>query len=188
MHMSRGVAAAIGAVALAAVVTTAGPATAATRTTESGPGWHWVHEAWQPAPQQDLVLPAARYCGSFDLRATAVSQDVRSKVLSRWDNGTPKDTYYAGPLIEKMTNVTTGRSKDYDMGGDALESDTSAGALRTYQTFGPVGVAMPIGESKGLPSGDYVLDGYHLIQFNADGTRDVKVALGPALDVCAELG
>ena len=188
MQMSRGVAATIGAVALAAGVMSAGPASAATRATGGGTGWHWVNEAWQPAPQTDAVLPAARYCGSFDLKATAVSQDVRSKVLSRWDNGKPKDTYYSGPLIEKVTNTTTGKSKDYNMGGDALESDTSAGALRTYQTFGPVGVGMPIGESKGLPAGYYVLGGYHLVQFNADGTREVKVALGRATDLCTELG
>lgn len=187
MNVSCGVAATVGVAALTAGMVSAGPATAATRAT-GGQGWHWVNEAWQPAPQGDAVLPAARYCGSFDLKATAVSQDVRSKVLSRWDNGKAKDTYYTGPLLEKVTNTATGKSKDYDMGGDALESDTSAGALRTYQTFGPVGVGMPIGESKGLPAGYYVLGGYHLIQFNADGTREVKVALGTATDLCTELG
>lgn len=196
MRMSRGVTATVGAVVLAGGLMQAAPATASTSATAgasvhavaSGTGWHWVHEPWKPAPQGDLTLPAARYCGSFDLTLTAVTQDVRGKVLSRWDNGTPKDTYYTGPLTVEATNDTTGKAKSYDMGGDAIESDTAAGALRDYQTFGPVGMGMPIGASKGLPPGYYVLDGYHLTQFNADGTREIKVALGAATNLCTDLG
>jgi len=179
---------AIGAAALAAGVICAAPAAAATSGSTGTAGWHWVHEGWQPAVQGDLTLPAARYCGTFDLKLVAVSQDVRGKVLSRWDNGTPKDTYYTGPLTTKAINEATGKSKDYFMGGAALESDSPAGAIQTYQTFGPVGVGMPAGASQGLSAGFYVVRGYHEIRFNADGTREVTVAKGPATNICTQLG
>lgn len=188
MRLSRGVTATIGAVALAAGVAQAAPAAAAPTSAGSGPGWHWVHEGWQPAPQGDLTVPAARYCGTFDLALNSVSEDVRGKVLSRWDNGKPKDTFYTGPLITKAVNLTTGKSKNYDMGGNALETDYPTGNLETYRTYGPVGVGMPVGASKGIAPSYYVMDGYHVIQFNADGSeRTLTVSHGTETDICAAL-
>lgn len=188
MRMSRGATAAIGAAALAAGMVQAAPAQATAPSAAGGTGWHWVDEGWQPYVQTDYTYPAARYCGSFDLRTTVVTQDIRSKVLSRWDNGTAKDTFYSGPLTIKATNATSGESQDYDMGGDAIESDNSSGAMQTYQMIGPVGMGMPIGTSKGLPAGVYVLNGYHLVRFDADGTRTLEVALGSETNICTALG
>lgn len=188
MRLSRGVTATIGAVVLAVGTAQAAPAVAAPRANEGTPGWHWVNEGWEPAPQGDNTLPAARYCGTFDLELDSISDDVRSKVLSRWDNGTPKDTYYTGALTVRAENLSTGKAKDYDMGGDMLASNYSTGNPHIYQLFGPVGIGMPIGASKGLPASYYVVDGYHVLRFNADTTqRTLTVKLGSETDICAAL-
>lgn len=186
MRMSRGVGSLVGAAMLAVGVVQATPAVAAPRAAEHATGWHWVHEGWQPAPQEDLTLPAARYCGTFDLKLSAVSQNVRGKVLSRWDNGKAKDTYYSGPLTTRAENLTTGKAKNYDLGGEALETDYPSGNLETYRMFGPVGIGMPVGASKGLPAGYYAVDGYHVVRFNADDSqRTLTTSYGTEADICA---
>lgn len=186
MRLSRGITATIGVAALAVGVAQTAPAVATPRAAGSGTGWHWVHEGWKPAPQGDLTLPAARYCGTFDLKLSAVTQDVRGKVLSRWDNGTPKDTFYSGPLTTRAENLTTGKAKNYDLGGEALETDYPTGNLQTYRMFGPVGIGMPAGASKGLPAGYYAVDGYHVVRFNADNTeRTLTRSYGTETDICA---
>lgn len=188
MRVSRVTALAVGAALLVGGTVQAAPAHATTSAGTPRMGWHWVHEGWQPYNQEGGIDPAARYCRTFDLKATVVSQGIRQKVLSRWDNGNAKDTYYTGPLIMKETNTSTGKSKNYDMGGDAIETDNPDKAMVLYQTFGPVGIGMPIGASAGYPAGDYVMSGYHALRFNSDGTRDLIVNLGPITDMCAELG
>jgi hypothetical protein len=187
MQILRGMAATVGAALLIGGTVQAAPARAATPT-GTGSGWHWVHEGWQPYDQADGTDPAARYCGSFDLKDTVVRQDIRSKVLSRWDNGVAKDTYYTGPLTMKVTNTSTGKSKNYDMGGDAIETDNSSGAMRIYRMIGPVGMGMPIGASTGLPPGVYVMSGYHEVRFDSDGTRTLTAAFGPVVNLCTDLG
>lgn len=188
MWMSHGVAATIGAAVLAVGTAQAAPAVAAPRANDGTSGWHWVNEGWEPAPQGDNTLPAARYCRTFDLELDSISEDVRSKVLSRWDNGKPKDTYYTGPLTVRAENLTTGKAKNYDMGGDALESDYPTGNWHVYRTHGPVGIGMPIGASRGMPASYYVMDGYHVLRFNADNTeRTLTVRRGPETDICAAL-
>ncbi|WP_446666132.1 hypothetical protein [Flexivirga sp. B27] len=194
MKISRGLTATVGAAVLAAGMTTgmataaAAPAGTAGYVTAGGTGWHWVNEGWEPAPQGDTTLPAARYCKTFDLALDTVSADVRGKVLSRWDNGNAKDTYYTGPLITRAVNLTTGKAKNYDMGGDMLETDYPDKTPHVLQMWGPVGVGMPIGASRGMPPSYYVFDGYHVVRFNAAGTeRTATVKLGPETDLCAAL-
>lgn len=188
MRLTRGAAAAIGVVVLAAGVAQAAPAEAATTATTGGSGWHRVHEGWTPVTQPDVTFPAARYCGSFDLKSTVVSQDIRAKVTSRWDNGVPRQTLYVGPLTMKVTNTSTGESKNYFMGGDAIETDDATGAMETYQMMGPVGFGMPIGSSHGIAPGAYVFQGFHVVQFADDGSRTLTRSSGPAIDLCTELG
>ncbi len=186
MRMSRGVTATIGSVVLAMGAAQAAPVAAAPRASADGTGWHWVTEGWQPAPQGDETLPAARYCRTFDLKLSAVTQDVRSKVLSRWDNGKPKDTFYAGPLTTRAENLTTGKAKNYNMGGDAWETDYPTGMLHTYRMIGPVGMGMPVGASAGLSPSFYVMNGYHVVQFNTDDSRrTLTVSVGTETDICA---
>src|SRR5918994_943790 len=99
-----------------ATVAVLAPAPAATAADE---GWHPVTEQWQPYPEGPLLLPAERYCGDFDVRSTPVLQDVRYRVVTRWDSGGARDTEYTGPLLVDATNTTTGATVRLDLSGRA---------------------------------------------------------------------
>jgi hypothetical protein len=148
--------------------------------------WYPVQEAWQPYPEGELSLPAARYCGDFDVLSTPVEADVRSKVVSRWSSGGPRVTWYAGPLVVDATNTTSGTSVRLDLSGYARTVQRPDGSLATYETLGPVGFGWPTG-SVGLPQGYYVFRGRHIVEFPVGEPRRLVVDQGPETDVCALL-
>lgn len=171
-------------VAVAATVPllAAAPAHAAT------PGWHAVQEPWTSVTQEAITYPAAKYCGTFDLSAVPISQDIKAKVLNRWDNGTARQTVFAGPLTERLTNTSTGANVTTDVGGTAIETDRADGSIAHYLMLGPVGVGMPIGTSRGLAPGVYRVNGVHQLDFATDGTRTMSLKLGSAVNECTALG
>lgn len=150
-------------------------------------GWHGVREAWTPVTQEPLTYPAAKYCGDFDLSATPVGQHIEAKVISRWDNGTARQTIYAGPLTERLTNDSTGKSVTTNVGGTAIETDRADGTIEHYLMLGPVGVGMPIGTSRGLPAGVYRVDGLHQLDFGTEGTRTMSIKVGSEVNECTAL-
>ena len=150
------------------------------------PGWHPVAEQWQPYPEGELLLPAGRYCDGFDVRSTPVRQDVRSRVVTRWDSGGARDTEYTGPLLVDATNTTTGKTVRLDLSGRAETLQRPDGSLAVYETDGPVGFGWPTG-SVGLPQGYYVFRGRHVVRFPVDATRELVVDQGTESDVCAML-
>jgi hypothetical protein len=160
---------------------TVAPATASTQE-----DWQPVQEAWQPYPESELLLPADRYCGDFDVRSTPVFSDVSSRVLSRWESGGARETIYSGPLQVEATNTTTGQSVELDLSGFARTKQRPDGSLARYEALGPVGFGWPTG-SVGLPQGYYVFDGQHVVRFPQDGPRRLVVDDGSETDVCALL-
>lgn len=150
-------------------------------------GWHPVSEVWTPVTQPAVTYPAAKYCGTFDLSATPVRQGIEAKVLSRWDNGTARQTVFAGPLIEKLTNTASGASTTIDVGGTAVETDRADGTIEHYLMLGPVGVGMPIGTSRGLTPGVYRVNGVHELDFGTDGTRTMSLTVGSEVNECTAL-
>ena len=169
--------------ALAAVAALSPVATTAASAEE---GWHSVQESWQPYPEGELFLPAARYCGDFDVRSTPVFQDVQYRVTSRWESGGARDTEYTGPLLVDATNTTSGESVRLDLSGRAQTLQRPDGSLATYETHGPVGMGWPTG-SVGLPQGYYVLRGRHMVEFPEAAPRRMLVDQGTETDVCALL-
>ncbi|AKU18307.1 hypothetical protein [Luteipulveratus mongoliensis] len=156
-----------------------GPASAA--------GWHDVHERWAPYVESALTLPAARYCGTFDLKSEPVIQDIRVKVLQRWDNGKPRQEKYVGPLIVRVTNLSTGASSHQNLSGHATVLYRADGTMESYEMNGPVGMGFPAG-SDGLSQGFYRLTGHHLVTFDADGTRHLALDHGAELNLCNVVG
>jgi hypothetical protein len=150
------------------------------------PGWHPVAEQWHPYPEGELLLPAGRYCDGFDVRSTPVRQDVRSRVVTRWDSGGARDTEYTGPLLVDATNTTTGKTVRLDLSGRAETLQRPDGSLAVYETDGPVGFGWPTG-SVGLPQGYYVFRGRHVVRFPVDAPRELVVDQGTESDVCAML-
>jgi hypothetical protein len=166
-----------------AAVSVLAPATGATAADE---GWHPVNEQWQPYPEDELFLPAGRYCDGFDVRSVPVFQDVRYRVVTRWDSGGARDTEYTGPLLVEATNTSTGETVRLDLSGRAETLQRPDGSLAVYETNGPVGFGWPTG-SVGLPQGFYVFRGRHVVEFPVGAPRELVVDQGTETDVCAML-
>ena len=147
-------------------------------------GWHPVQESWADYPEGELLLPAARYCGDFDVRSTPVFQDVRSRVTSRWASGGARTSEYTGPLLVDATNTASGATVRLDLSGRAETLQRPDGSLAVYETDGPVGFGWPTG-SEGLPQGYYVFRGRHVVEFPVGAPRRLVVDQGT--DVCALL-
>ncbi|MGA9716229.1 MAG: hypothetical protein WBQ48_10405 [Aeromicrobium sp.] len=145
--------------------------------------WHTVREPWQSYEVDELYLPADRYCGDFDLSATPVFQDVRQRVISRWNSGGPRETVYNGPLRTRNTNKTTGESVLSNLSGRAETIQREDGSLATYASTGPIGMGFPRG-SVGLDAGFYLFRGRHVVDFPAGHPRRLVVDRGTETNIC----
>src|SRR5689334_4082948 len=76
-------------------------------------------ERWQPYHEDALTLPAASYCGDFDLTSTPVEQRVRSRVLQRYESGAVRVQEFKGLLLVVVTNESTGDSVRRNLSGHA---------------------------------------------------------------------
>ena len=170
-------------VALAAITALAPAASSPAAASED---WHPVQESWQEYPEDELFLPADRYCGDFDVTSEPVFQDVQSRVTSRWDSGGARETEYTGPLLVDATNTTTGATVRLDLSGRAETLQRPDGSLAVYETKGPVGFGWPTG-SVGLPQGYYVFHGRHVVEFPVGEPRRLVLDQGTETDVCAML-
>ena len=167
-------------VATLVTVLVAGPLAAPASATDV---WQPVQEPWQPYTEGGLLLPAERYCGDFDLESTPVRQELRSRVLSRWQSGEPREVEYAGPLVVEAVNTTSGESVRLNLSGHAWVVLRPDGSLSRYETSGPVGMGFPTG-SIGLAPGFYRFTGRHVVEFPASGPRQMVLDQGTETDVC----
>ena len=142
-------------------------------------------EPWRPVVQEEWTAPAGRFC-DFPLSLRVVSQDIRGRVLDRYDDGAVRVEEFAGPLVVDFVNGDTGASVRRDAGGRAVAEYRPDGRYRTYAMFGPVGLGMPDGAT-GLPKGYYVVDGLHVVEFAESGARTVTTAYGTEDNVCGDL-
>jgi len=174
MHRSARVALASLALALAAPVLTSPSASGATA------------EAWQPYPEGPLTLPAARYCGDFDLRSTPVRQDVKSRVLERYDSGAVRVQEFTGLLLVEVTNLSTGARVQRNLSGHAILTYREDGSIATYEMRGPIGFGWP--QQDAYDRGFYVMNGHHVVGFDASGARTMLVDQGSEENLCDVLG
>ncbi|MEV7230582.1 hypothetical protein AB0M79_26700 [Polymorphospora sp. NPDC051019] len=138
-------------------------------------------EPWRPWIQEEWTAPAGRYC-SFPLEVRVVSQDIRVRVLARHPDGAVKREEFAGPLTVDFVNADTGASVRRDAGGSGAAEYRPDGSYAWYTIVGPAGFGFRAGD--GLPKGYYILDGLHVISFDADGTRRLAVGIGDRENVC----
>ncbi len=139
-------------------------------------------ETWQPYPEGPLTLPAARYCGSFDLRSTPVQQDVKSRVLERYASGAIRVQEFTGLLIVDVTNLSTGATVQRNLSGHAVVTFREDGSIATYEMRGPIGFGWP--QQDAYDRGFYVMNGYHVVTFDASGARSMLVDRGTEQNLC----
>lgn len=165
---------------LAILITLLLGATPARATTSGG---------WVPAPSAPFDAPAGTRC-DFAVHAEPVLDEVKTRVLARYPDGSTKREAYVGDLIFAVTNLATSRTIRVDIGGSALVDYARGGTLDTNSTWHLVGPAMfGFRENGGnRPRGIYVFDGVFRIAFDATGVKTVTRYQGIERNLCEELG
>lgn len=138
---------------------------------------------WERSPSDGFVSPAGDLC-RHALRSETLLDEVWVRTTRTFADGSPRRQEYAGPLVVRLSDETTGASVERDLSGRAVVTHHRDGSF-DYAISGPVAVGFHDGD--GLRRGYYVLDGYHVVRFAADGTRSVVVDRGTERDVCRDL-
>ncbi len=147
--------------------------------------WAQPPERWEPVTQEPFSVPAGTYC-DFAFSYTPDQQDLRQRVLSRYDDGSVRQRQFRGLLRGTFTHDETGATYTADSSGVAIQTLRPDGSLQTYETRGPVGLGFHAIDL-GLPRGYYIFRGHHVVDFAADGTRTLVLDQGTEDDVCAHL-
>jgi hypothetical protein len=144
--------------------------------------------AWVPAPSTPWDVPAGARC-DFPVHAEPVVDEVRTRVLARYPDGSTKREAYVGDLVLAVTNTGTGETLDADLSGSALVEYQPGGTLTTNSTWYLIGPAL-FGFREGggnRPRGIWVFDGVYTVAFGPDGYKTVTVHHGSERNLCTEL-
>jgi hypothetical protein len=136
---------------------------------------------WVPAPSAPADRAAGVLC-DFAIHAEPIVDEVMTKTLSTYPDGTAHRGLYAGRLVVRVTNVETGASYDADASGDSVYVRDLDGTV-TWYAVGPALVGFQPGQGN-LPRGFYLLDGVYRLTFSPDGHRTLTPAHGRHEDVC----
>jgi hypothetical protein len=143
---------------------------------------------WVPAPTGPFDLPAGARC-DFQVHSEPIVDEVRTRVLATYPDGSTKREAYVGDLVVRLTNTATGASVDVDLSGSALVEYQPGATLTTNSTWYAVGPAM-FGFREGggdHPRGLWVFDGVYSVAFDANSFKTVTVYHGTEREMCAEL-
>jgi hypothetical protein len=144
--------------------------------------------AWVPAPSAPWDLPAGARC-DFPVHAEPVVDEVKTRVLARYPDGSTRREAYVGDLVLAVTNTDTGETLEADLSGSALVAYEPGGTLTTNSTWYAVGPAL-FGFREGggnRPRGMWVFDGVYTIAFDANGYKTVTIHHGSERNLCTEL-
>lgn len=139
--------------------------------------------AWHPAPTAPFDIPAGAVC-AFAVHGDPIADEVQELDLVTYPDGSPQQAVFAGKLVIRTTNTSTGKTYDADASGTAIVDFATDGSQH-WKWTGPVLVrfrATNTNHAQGL----YILDGHYEFQINADGTRVIH-GVGHETDVCAQL-
>jgi hypothetical protein len=143
---------------------------------------------WVPAPSAPFDLPAGARC-DFAVHSEPIVDEVRTRVLATYPDGSVKREAYVGDLVVRITNTGTGASVDVDLSGSALVERQPGGTLTTNSVWYVVGPAM-FGFREGggdHPRGLWVFDGLYTVAFDANAFKTVTSYHGAERDVCDDL-
>ena len=168
--------------AVAALLAAAAPASAGG--TDMDTNGVWVHRPWVPWPATPVDLAAGVYC-SFAVHGDPTVDEVRTKTIEEYPDGSPKRQLATGALIYQMTNTETGASTLADASGSGVIDFVPDGA-QNWHVIGPVVVAIKDGASN-LPRGLWTLNGVYDIYFSPTRYSTVTFRRGGMHDVCADI-
>jgi hypothetical protein len=156
-----------------ALAGTAAPATA-----------HPVRHPWVPWPSAPFDLAAGDYC-AFGVHADPTVDEVRTKTIEEYPDGSPKRQLATGALVFALTNTATGKTVSADAGGSAIFVFHPDGSS-TWHVVGPVLAAFKAGASN-IARGLWTIDGLYDIDFSPANFKQVTLYHGRLHDLCADL-
>ena len=143
---------------------------------------------WVPAPSGPVDVPAGVVC-DFPMHSEPIVDEVRTRVLATYPDGSPKRQAFVGDLVVRVTNTATGAFVDVDASGSGLVVYQPGGTLTTNSTWyavGPAGFGFREGGGD-HPRGLWVFDGVYTVAFDANSFKTVTIYHGSERNVCAEL-
>jgi hypothetical protein len=139
---------------------------------------------WVPAPTPPFAQEAGVNC-DFALHAQPIVDEVVTKVLQRYPDGSIRLDAFKGALVVRVTNDETGRFYDADASGSAVVEHARDGG-QTWYVVGPV----LLGEREGqgnIPRGLWIVDGVYRLAISATGYRTLTMIKGTLDNVCDHL-
>ncbi|GAA1963131.1 hypothetical protein [Amycolatopsis minnesotensis] len=136
---------------------------------------------WEPAPSAPADYPAGARC-AFAIHLEPVVDKVYGKVLKTRPDGSAALQAYAGPLVERFTNVENGKSTLADASGFALVEYHTDG-VQIWHVTGPVLVGFQPNRDNHAP-GVFILDGVYTLKI-APAYRTVLSGHWAERDLCA---
>jgi hypothetical protein len=143
------------------------------------------HDGWVPEPIPPFDAAAGVLC-DFPVHWDVVENQVRTKIVQTYPDGSPKRQLATGALLLNVSNAATGASTLVDAGGSALIDYGTDGSM-LWHVVGPVIARLPEGSSN-LPRGLYTIDGIYRIAFSPTGFKTVTLVHGTVHNLCTDLG
>jgi hypothetical protein len=155
--------------AVAAVLVTSSPASA--------------NSGWVPAPTPPFDIAAGEVC-DFAIHGEPVVDQVKTKVVATYPDGSKKVELARGALILRITNVDNGVARLEDGSGSGLFMFAQDGSF-TVDIVGPLLIGFRQGLSN-VPRGLYALDGVYRIAIQPTGFKKLIMIHGTARNVCGD--
>ncbi|WIN00376.1 hypothetical protein ACTOB_004077 [Actinoplanes oblitus] len=139
---------------------------------------------WEPAPTPPFRQEAGVNC-DFPLSAEPVVDEVVTRVLQRYPDGSIRRDAYRGDLVVRVTNTETGAAYDADVSGSAVV-DHGADGSQTWYVAGPVLLRVREGQGN-IPRGLWIVDGVYRLRISPTGYRTLTMVTGTLDNVCDHL-
>lgn len=143
---------------------------------------------WEPVPSAPFDQVAGDTC-DFPIHGEPIVDRVVKMVLQKYPDGSAKREIYAGALIFRVTNQTTGKSIEVDISGTGVADYKPGGSFTrnvTMHVYGPILMGMHEGLGN-LPRGMYVPNGIYTLRISKTGYRTVTFTVGGADNICDDL-
>ena len=161
-----------------------GAAVAATPGTAAAAADRASGSSWVPAPTAPIDLAAGVVC-DFGVHIVATVDEVVTKVLQTYPDGSIRRDAFKGALILRVTNTSTGAYYDADASGSAIVDHHQDGSV-TWYVVGPVLVGSR-GAGGNLARGLYVIDGLYKLDISSTHAETLTMVRGRIDDVCARI-
>ena len=150
----------------------------------AAPAWASSPSPWQPVHEQPFTQPAGAVC-PFALHGDIVTDHVLVRTLQTYPDGSAEEQEFAGPLVIRFTNLSTGASVERNLTGIAYFFYQPDGTIEGHG-LGHIAIGIHAVNTS-PPPGEYVITGSYTFLLRPDGTRDFTVQGGTVENLCDTL-